>query len=185
MLKKVFLVLVSIYIIFIISSVKKFNISSSIITNNNLKRETTSNTFLKYIYPTVQKPIGRLIINKINVNQPIYTIDSSINQVDLNVEILKGSILPTDNNNSIIFLAAHSGNSNVSYFNNLDKLNKGDIINFYYNSNKYNYIVNNKFEQDKDGNIEIRKESNNQLVLTTCSTTNNNKQLIITSNLTK
>ncbi len=170
MLKRLFLVSIIILISIFITNTS--NISSSITTSSIIKNGGKPN----------ELPIANLSIEKIHINKPIYKINSNNNTVEKNVELLKGSILP-DKNNSIIFLAAHSGNSNVSYFNDLNKLNKGDEINFYYKSKKYTYVVNNKFLEDKDGDIEINKSSNNQLVLTTCSTTDSSKQLIVNSNL--
>ncbi len=129
-------------------------------------------------------PVAKLIIKDINLIKDIYNFDSNNNTVSKNVELLKGSILP-NNDNSIIFLAAHSGNSNISYFNDLYKLNNNSEIKFIYNSYKYLYKVNLIFEEDKDGTLEINKNYNNQLILTTCSTTSSDKQLIISSNLIK
>ncbi len=170
MLKRLFLT--SIIILISIFVMDTSNISSSISTPSIIKNGSIPN----------ELPIATLSIDKININKPIYKLDSSNNTVEKNVELLHGSIFP-DKSNSIIFLAAHSGNSNVSYFNDLDKLNKGDEINFYYKNKKYVYIVDNKFLEDKDGDIEINKSSNNQLVLTTCSRADSKKQLIINSNL--
>ena len=151
-----------------------FHVSADTIIQNISSKSITPN----------ELPIANLYIKKLNINKPIYKLASKNNTVDKNVELLNGSILP-DKENSIIFLAAHSGNSNVSYFNNLYKLNIGDEIVFQYKDNKYTYIVNDKFLEEKDGDIEINKTSNNQLVLTTCSTTDSSKQLIINCNLKK
>lgn len=171
MLKKIFLVSCIIFCLFIIMT---FHISSDTITKN-----ISNNSVIPK-----ELPIANLSIKKLNINKPIYKINSKNNNVSKNVELLEGSILP-DNENSIIFLAAHSGNSEVSYFNNLYKLKVGDEISLQYKNNKYTYVVDNKFLEDKDGDIEINKTSNNQLVLTTCSTTDSSKQLIINSNLKK
>lgn len=127
-------------------------------------------------------PIAQLIIDKISINNYIYSYDSINNTVEKNVELLAGSTFP-DKENSIVFLAAHSGNSNISYFNNLDRLKKKDKIIFYYKDYKYEYSVDYLMSQEKDGDIEINKTSKNQLILTTCSTTNKNKQLIVSSYL--
>ena len=59
--------------------------------------------------------IGNIIIEKIDLNMPLYNVKSPNNNIEKNIEILKESILPP-NKNSIIFLAAHSGTSNISYF---------------------------------------------------------------------
>lgn len=124
--------------------------------------------------------IGKLMINKINLNNTLYPIESANNNVDKNVTILKESIDPSINN-SIVFIAAHSGSGNKAYFKNLNKLNINDEVTLIYKNKKYLYQVKDSFEQDKNGYINIVKENTKQLVLTTCSPTHKNKQLIINS----
>lgn len=144
-------------------------------TTNNNNNEIKTNK-------TVQNTeiIGNIIIDKINLNKPLYNINNNKNNIEENIEVLKESILPP-NNNSIIFLAAHSGTSNISYFNELDKLNlKDEILLTIYNKN-YIYIIKDIYTQKKNGYININKEKNNQLILTTCDPNNNKNQLIINS----
>lgn len=142
-------------------------------TNNNNENKTNK---------TVQNTeiIGNIIIDKININKPLYNINNNKNNIEENIEVLKESILPP-NNNSIIFLAAHSGTSNISYFNELDKLNLKDEILLTINNKNYIYIVKDIYTQKKNGYININKEKNNQLILTTCDPNNNKNQLIINS----
>ena len=64
-----------------------------------------------------------------------------------------------------------------------DKLKVNDEIIFKYNNINYHYLVDKIFEEEKDGDIEITKSSDNQLVLTTCSKKDSKKQLIVNSNL--
>lgn len=125
-----------------------------------------------------EKPIGRLIINKINLNEPLYSQESSKNNVDKHITILEHSKEPTENN-SIIFLAAHSGTGKIAYFNRLNELEIQDTIILNYNNITYEYKVNKIWEQQKNGTITVPKENNNQLILTTCSPTKKDKQLII------
>ena len=142
-------------------------------TNNNNENKTNK---------TVQNTeiIGNIIIDKININKPLYNINNNKNNIEENIEVLKESILPP-NNNSIIFLAAHSGTSNISYFNELDKLNLKDEILLTINNKNYIYIVKDIYTKKKNGYININKEKNNQLILTTCDPNNNKNQLIINS----
>lgn len=142
---------------------------------------STNRVFNKNVSPKVI-PIGRLIIEKIKLDQALYDINSPNNNVEENVTILKGSSLPTDNKGTI-FLAAHSGTGDIAYFNDLDKLKVNDEIIFKYNNINYHYLVDKIFEEEKDGDIEITKSSDNQLVLTTCSKKDSKKQLIVNSNL--
>ncbi len=151
--------------------------------NINTSSIFTNNLLLKGNKPS-EIPLARLQINRLNIDKYIYKIDSKANNVDKNVSILKESILP-DQDNSIIFLAAHSGDSKVSYFENLKKLKKGEEISFYYNNHNYIYKVIDIYEMNKDGYIGVNKRKDKQLILTTCSPTHKNKQLIIDSILIK
>ena len=126
--------------------------------------------------------IGKIIINKINVNNKIYDINNSKNNVDENVTILEGSIEPS-NNNSIMFIAAHSGTGNIAYFKDLDKLEKNDEVILIYKNINYKYKVTDKWETNKDGDIEVTKSNEKQLILTTCSPNNSKKQLIVNCTL--
>lgn len=122
--------------------------------------------------------IGTIIIKKINLKENLYPINSNENDVEKHVAILKESIFPPAKN-SIVFLAAHSGTGNIAYFERLDELNQNDEIILIYNNEKYIYQVKNSWEEKKNGFININKEKENQLILTTCSPNKNNYQLII------
>lgn len=113
-----------------------------------------------------------------NLYQPLFNLNSDKNNVDKNITILKESILPP-NKSSIIFIAAHSGTGPLAYFNKLDKLEKNDKIILNLNKRKYVYKVKDIWESKKNGYINVNKEIENQLILTTCSPTKNNYQLII------
>ncbi len=88
-----------------------------------------------------------------------------------------------EKNNSIIFLAAHSGYGNTAFFKYLNKLTVGDEIILKYKDKIYHYKINHIWEEQKTGYIHVNREQKNQLVLTTCSPQDINKQLIINSNL--
>ena len=111
---------------------------------------------------------------------PLYDINNPKNNIEQNIQILKESILPP-NKNSIVFLAAHSGDSNISYFNNLDELKQKDIIQLKINNKTYTYQIKSIYKQKKNGYINVNKEIEDQLILTTCDPNNNKYQLIINS----
>ena len=124
--------------------------------------------------------IGNIIIDKINLDMPLYNIESKNNNIEENVTILNESILPP-NEKSIVFLAAHSGTSKVSYFNDLDKLKTNDTILLTINNIKNTYQITNIYKQKKNGYIKVNKENTDQLILTTCDPNNDKYQLIINS----
>ena len=163
----------------------------------NINEEKTSiiakdiNTNVKFKKPSLIEDInkenkellGKISIEKINLlNKPIYNINSKKNNIEKNITILKESIL--SKNNSIIFLAAHSGIGEYAYFKNLYKLKKSDKITLISKSDQYQYKISRIYEQKKSGYIKVNKKYQNELILTTCSE-NEDKQLIIESYLEK
>ena len=121
---------------------------------------------------------GYLKINKINLKEKLYNINSKENNIEQNITILKESILP-DKDNSIMFIAAHSGIGKIAYFEELDELKPNDEIILNINNKTYKYIVKEYWEEKKNGYINVNKESKKQLILTTCSPNKDNYQLII------
>lgn len=122
--------------------------------------------------------IGYIKIDKLNINEKLYKINSSENNVDKHITILKESVLP-DKENSIVFIAAHSGTGDIAYFKDLDKLKIRDNIILNINKKNYTYTVKEMWEDPKNGYININKEKEKQLILTTCSPNNSKKQLIV------
>ena len=117
-----------------------------------------------------------LEIPKISLKKGLYDVDSKYNNVKYNIQIINGSSMP-DIENSRLILAGHNGNSRISYFRNLDKLEDNDIVYVYYNGSKYEYIIKEHYILEKKGSIEIKKSNITSLVLTTC-VANQNKQLV-------
>ena len=122
--------------------------------------------------------IGNIKIKKLNIDEKLYKVESEENNVDKHVTILKESIFP-NKENSIIFIAAHSGTGEIAYFKDLNKIEKEDIINLEINNKRYIYTVKDIWEEPKNGYINVNKDDKNQLILTTCSPTNSKKQLIV------
>ncbi|MBP5678796.1 MAG: sortase [Bacilli bacterium] len=129
----------------------------------------------------VEQPIGRIIIPKIQINQSLYDINSPKNNIEENITILKESTFP-DQENSLLFIAAHSGNTKVAFFQNLDQLQIGDEIQILYQNQEYEYNIIDIYEQEKNGYISgMRQKTKRQLILTTCCPNKDNCQLIINS----
>ena len=122
---------------------------------------------------------GRIYIDKIHLNEYFYSVNDMRNNVDKGIEILKPSIMP-DKDNSKLFLASHSGNSNISHFKNIDKLNYNDEIIIYFQNNCYRYKVIDKYEIIKNGTLNIKEIEDNTLILITC-VRDTNRQLVIIS----
>ena len=126
--------------------------------------------------------IAVLKIPKIKLVRGLVDRNSYLNNVKYNVEILKDSASPEEQNGNVI-LAAHSGNARISYFRNLDKLILGDDISLEYKSKIYKYKIVDIYLIDKTGTAEIiRNKNKNTLTLITCKH-NTNKQIIIIAEL--
>ena len=165
------------------------------ITNNNLVKDYYESESVDEndAHPQVEKVVnkgadtkeeylGILIIPKIKLEEGFYNIDSRNNNVSNSVTILKESIMP-DKDNSIVYLAAHSGVGPLAYFKDLNKLTNNDILKLRYHQHDYSYIITDIYEMPKNGEISVNRNIHeNYLILTTCSN-NKNMQLIIISKL--
>ena len=84
-----------------------------------------------------------------------------------------------DVKNGNLIIAAHSGNSYISYFKNLYKLSNDDVAYVYFNNIKYTYKVAGKYDVEKTGKVVIHRDNKkNTLTLITCSQTDKSKQIV-------
>ena len=142
------------------------------------KIEEISPIKIDTITEILEPPIGRIKIEKLNMNKPLYKIESNKNNVEENITILNGSTYP-DIEQSTLFIAAHSGEGRIAYFKDLDQLKENDDIKIEYQGKEYIYQVTDIYEQPKNGYINGRIEKKRQLILTTCCPKKDNCQLII------
>jgi LPXTG-site transpeptidase (sortase) family protein len=168
MLKKLILISLSVVISILI-------IFSLTVTNKNTIELPLNISIIKN---EKDNSIGTLTINKINLKQKLYEINSEENTIEKNVTILKESIYPEENN-SIMILAAHSGTGKIAYFKKLNELKINDEIILNFKKKTYTYIVKDILEEKKTGYINFNKEEKKQLILTTCSPQKSNYQLVI------
>ena len=147
------------------------NTNNKVKTHNLISKKQETNNY-----------IAILEIPKIRLKQGLVSPDSKENNVNKHVTIL-GSYMPSDN---LFILAAHSGNSKVSYFRKLNQLTKGDSIYIYYNNIKYKYKVIKYYHKKKNGKLDIDSSFKDKtLVLTTCKPISFNKQLVYIAKLSK
>lgn len=121
-------------------------------------------------------------IPKIGLKKGIYGLDSKYNSISYGIQVLKESNMP-DIEKGNLLLASHRGNSSVSHFNNLYKLENGDKVYIYYNGIKYVYELVNKYDEVKDGTIVVhRNNEDTVLTLITCKK-NEEKQTVFINKL--
>ena len=133
------------------------------------KKETTT--------PTINY-IAVIKIPKIGLEKGLASKGSYWNNVNRNIEILSESDMPDVENGNVI-LAGHSGNSGVSYFRKLNKLQNDDTVSIVYNGKEYKYKMVNSYEIEKNGYAHIvRNTEKSTLTLITCKH-NTNKQIVV------
>ena len=137
-------------------------------------------------HPIIKKDdeiyIGVLEIPKINLKKGLVDKTSPKNNVNKNIYLLKDTILPDEQAISHILLAAHSGNSYVSFFKNLRKLEITDKVYFYYKGMKYIYEIFDKYEIEKTGVAKLNQTNMSDITLITCIS-GTNKQIIYIAKL--
>ena len=148
---------------------------NNIETNEVISDEVNSDT-------NINDYIAVLEIPAINLTRGLVDKSSPNNNVNKNIYMLKDTVLPDEDTISHIILASHSGNSYVSYFKNLHKLDINDEIYFYYKNSKYIYSIYKIDEVDKTGNIELKKTNSSDITLITCKG-NLKKQIVIYATL--
>lgn len=128
--------------------------------------------------------IGILEIPKINLKKGFVDINSKYNDISHNITIIQTSTYPDVENGNFI-LAAHSGESYISYFKNLYKLSVGDEAYIYYDNFKYTYQIVNIYNVEKTGQVEIHRNSKKTvLTLITCTKDSDHEQTVYILELT-
>lgn len=135
-----------------------------------------------YLKQTNNEVFALLEIPKINLSQPIYQLNSSKNNVNQNIQLLKETTLPNEANSEIL-LASHSGNGNHSFFKNLDQLVVGDTISFIWQQEQYIYEYIEKTIVPKIGTVTLPNYNFKHLILITCSKNDDSTQEIYLSKL--
>lgn len=127
--------------------------------------------------------IGYLNIPKINLIKGFLDKRSNENDVEKNILVVEGSSYPDIDKGNLI-LAGHSGTGWKAFFNDLYKLNKGDVAYVTYKNKKYTYKIVNIYTQPKIGTIAIyRNYDKTTLTLVTCTNDDSTTQTIYIAEL--
>ncbi len=122
--------------------------------------------------------LGILTIDKINLQQGFYDKDNEHNNVSENLTFLAPSNYPDEKNGNVI-LVAHSGVTRIAYFRNLYQLKVGDTAKIEYKGHLYTYKIDNIYNETKDGNVTVYRDTNRQtLTMITCTKNDDTKQTI-------
>ncbi|MBE6153771.1 MAG: sortase [Firmicutes bacterium] len=151
-------------------------------TNQSNLDNTTESTIQNSEENKSSKYIAIIKIPKIKLEKGFFGKDSYLNNVNRNIEILDDSDMPDKAKGNVI-LAAHSGNSKVSFFRNLHKLEKNDSISIFYQGSEYKYKIVNIYDIPKTGTAKIKRNiDKSTLTLITCRQ-GTDSQIIIISEL--
>ena len=152
----------------------------------NNEEESVEDTSNNYEFTNIDSDmvyVGYLNIPNINLKKGFTEKTSKYNTVSRNIQILSASDYPDKDKGNVI-IAAHSGNSSVSYFNKLYLLNKGDLAYIEYNNVKYTYKIVEIYTIPKTGKAEIKRNKNvSTLTLITCTKDDKTTQTIYVSEL--
>ncbi len=127
--------------------------------------------------------LGYLEIPKIKFRRGFYNLDSSLNNVESNIEIIEGSSMPDVTGGNLI-IAGHSGTGWKAFFRNLYKLELGDTLTITYNGLNYTYRITNIYQEPNTGTIAIRRDCTKTTVtLVTCTKDDSSTQTIYIAEL--
>ena len=127
--------------------------------------------------------LGYLEIPKIKFRRGFYNLDSSLNNVELNIGIIEGSSMPDVTGGNLI-IAGHSGTGWKAFFRNLYKLELGDTLIITYNGLNYSYRITNIYQEPNTGTIAIRRDRTKTTVtLITCTKDDSSTQTIYIAEL--
>ena len=134
-------------------------------------------------YQDIESYIGYLEIPKISFKRGFYDINSSLNNVESNIEIIKGSSLPDVINGNLI-IAGHSGTGWKAFFRNLYKLEIGDEAIVTYAGLNYKYQIKDIYKQKNTGKVAIKRNYDiTTLTLITCTKDDSSTQTIYIAEL--
>lgn len=155
-----------------------YNIEEDIIEDTTIEPQKVEEVKEQINYIAVLK------IPKIGLERGLVDPNSYLNNVNYNLEFIKGSSMPDQENGNVI-IAGHSGSARISYFRKLDQLVIGDKASLNYKGKVYNYKIVDIYDIDKTGKAEIIREKNKStLTLITCRH-NTKKQIVVIAELIK
>jgi len=141
-------------------------------TNNEIKDENNKENKKTINYTAI------LEIQSINLKQGVVNSTKNFNSINYAISVDKHSNYPDKEGNFILY--AHSGNSSIAYFRNLNKVNINNKVYVYYNGIKYEYIITNKYDIKKTGTANIIKSNTDKYItLITCNPNKDGYQIVI------
>lgn len=147
------------------------------VNEDNLKNTSVDNED-KFGVDKVDAYIGYLSVPDVGIKRGFVDVNSKYNSVGYNVMVIDGSEMPNKDKGNLI-LAAHRGNSSVSFFDKLYKLNDNAKAYVTYEGKVYEYVLVNRYLEPKDGELSIiRNPDVTTLTLITCTRNDKTTQTV-------
>ena len=125
---------------------------------------------------------GVLEIPRIGLKRGFYNVGSKYNDIQYNVTLKSGSTMPSEGHGNLV-LTAHSGDSYISYFAYLYRLNEGDDCYITYNGVVYHYQIVRIYNVTKSGVVMVDFEPDIiRLTLITCTKDSDTQQTVYIAN---
>lgn len=143
----------------------------------------STNSLLYYDRPTNEDDYNfTLKIPKIDLIRDVYVKESENNNVNKGIYLANEYTFSNENN--IVILASHSGNSSISYFKHLNLLHIGDYV--YTQNDEYQniYKISKIYEIKKTGKFKYSKKDKG-IYLITCDKSDNAKQIVLFGKMEK
>lgn len=145
-----------------------------IITENDVQKKESIKKEINYT--------AVIEIPSVNLKRGVVDSTSNFNSINYAISVDKNSNYPDKEGNFILY--AHSGNSSISYFKNLNKVEINDEVYIYYNGVKYEYKIFDKYDIEKTGKAEVYfTNTEKYITLITCSQEQKNRQIVLIGNL--
>lgn len=123
-----------------------------------------------------------LEIPSIDLKQGVVDSTKNFSSINYAISVDKNSNYPNELGNFILY--AHSGNSYISYFRKLNRVNINDDIYVYYQGTKYHYIIKNKYDIEKTGKAKvISRRDDKYITLITCNQDKKGYQIVVEGKL--
>ena len=117
-------------------------------------------------------------IPSINLKRGVVNSTKNFSSINYAISVDKNSNYPNENGNFILY--AHSGNSSIAYFKNLNKVKLNESIYIYYDGVRYEYIITNKYDIAKTGKAKILSSTDNKYItLITCNQEKEGYQIVV------
>lgn len=118
-----------------------------------------------------------LVIPKIHLKADIYSKNAAENTLKHGIYLAKESRY-LEEEQSMLILASHSGNSSISLFKHLEQLKLNDVVRIERKDKLYFYKISSIYYEKKDGILSIKKPSEDSLALITCTKNSNTLQVV-------